>query len=527
MTVETRLGRCLNINRCSIADDGTRTRLDIDAPFVCPECGRNLVEVVTFGKKKPATKVEGPVLPPKRLLLMAAFVVTMIVFGVAFGLFGPLRDKASDSIGADADGVTAQTLFRVGSTPDMQAVLTPALVAGFLRQQGCTTVSPVTDVAGNARLRCEANGSRIAVTMFQTADPMGPLGRKTVDVALTSRKITADQAGALLARGDMTAVNNEQLIARDAIAVVTHPSNPVARLSQAQLTAILTGATSDFANVGGKPGPIRLTTPAAGSRIDDMVQALVLGNDAMAAGTMAAGTNRVAGTVQVVAAVAADPGAIGIVDINGLSGGRALAIGPSKGIALKPTPMALASGDYGLMRSLFLYKPEIDQRPDAAAFADFVASAEGERIIASIGLVPLKIIRSSMPAIAGAPAEYSALTSGAERVSATIRFRPGTITIDNRGQSDLQTVAAHLLGERVAGRQVMVLGFTDPPQGGTAETSVDISAQNLARQVAATLGQHGLMPGTVRGFGAALPIADNATPAGRNHNRRVEIWVAP
>ena len=47
----------------------------------------------------------------------------------------------------------------------------------------------------------------------------------------------------------------------------------------------------------------------------------------------------------------------------------------------------------------------------------------------------------------------------------------------------------------------------------------------LARQVATALAERGLRVGLVRGFGGALPLASNAEAAGRNYNRRVEIWV--
>ena len=57
MADNIRLGRCLNINRCGIADNGGRVRLAPDAPFVCSECGRELVDAMPLAKRNFATFV--------------------------------------------------------------------------------------------------------------------------------------------------------------------------------------------------------------------------------------------------------------------------------------------------------------------------------------------------------------------------------------------------------------------------------------------------------------------------------------
>ncbi|MDB5687130.1 MAG: OmpA/MotB domain protein [Rhizorhabdus sp.] len=54
-------------------------------------------------------------------------------------------------------------------------------------------------------------------------------------------------------------------------------------------------------------------------------------------------------------------------------------------------------------------------------------------------------------------------------------------------------------------------------------------SRNRAEAVANYLGSHGVAPARIgtQGFGARQPIASNATPEGRQENRRVEIKIVP
>jgi len=73
-----------------------------------------------------------------------------------------------------------------------------------------------------------------------------------------------------------------------------------------------------------------------------------------------------------------------------------------------------------------------------------------------------------------------------------------------------------------ADARIALFGFADAI--GRADTSLSVS-QERASTVAAALRAQGITPAAVEGFGEALPVASNATPAGREHNRRVEAWI--
>lgn len=71
-----------------------------------------------------------------------------------------------------------------------------------------------------------------------------------------------------------------------------------------------------------------------------------------------------------------------------------------------------------------------------------------------------------------------------------------------------------------------VYGHTDST--GSAPLNQALS-ENRARTVANYLSTQGVNPARIRsqGFGATMPVADNATPEGRARNRRVEIKIVP
>ncbi|MDR0808272.1 MAG: OmpA family protein [Gemmobacter sp.] len=91
-------------------------------------------------------------------------------------------------------------------------------------------------------------------------------------------------------------------------------------------------------------------------------------------------------------------------------------------------------------------------------------------------------------------------------------------------QGDLRAVAANLV--RYPNSRVEVIGHTDST--GPAAHNQDLS-ERRARSVANVLMSGGVPSGRISTFGrgADQPIASNATPAGRQANRRVEIIIRP
>ncbi|HPM41068.1 MAG TPA: phosphate ABC transporter substrate-binding protein, partial [bacterium] len=101
------------------------------------------------------------------------------------------------------------------------------------------------------------------------------------------------------------------VVARDGIAIIVHPSNPVASLTSDQERAIFSGRVANWKEVGGEDAPIRVISREEGSGTRRSFDKLVLKGEKLAAGALFQNSN---GTCR--EAVASDPNAIGYVSIG-------------------------------------------------------------------------------------------------------------------------------------------------------------------------------------------------------------------
>jgi phosphate transport system substrate-binding protein len=115
-----------------------------------------------------------------------------------------------------------------------------------------------------------------------------------------------------------------------------------------------------------------------------------------------------------------------------------------------------------------------------------------------------------------------ALSQGAERLSLSLRFNSNESQLDTKASRDLDRLVAALLQPRFEKSQVMLIGFSDD----SGDASKDIKrSKNFAEMVSGELEMRGVKAQAVEGVGSVLPIASNATKAGRSKNRRVEVWI--
>lgn len=101
-------------------------------------------------------------------------------------------------------------------------------------------------------------------------------------------------------------------------------------------------------------------------------------------------------------------------------------------------------------------------------------------------------------------------------------FDSGRATLKPGGRRALANVARIMRNEPE--RNIAIEGFTD--DRGSAETNRRLS-ERRAQAVRAALIAAGVAPGRIvaRGLGESYPVASNASPAGRQLNRRVEIVI--
>jgi phosphate transport system substrate-binding protein len=178
---------------------------------------------------------------------------------------------------------------RTAASGDALRRLMPwSLLAGALAVLLCGSAcreqrSGATGSAGSAAKTIESKGSdtlvnlalawaeeyarehpevRISVTGGGSGTGIAALVNGTADIANASREMKAEEIRSAKANG-ITPV--EFVVARDAIAVVVNPSNPVSALTLRQISDIYTGKITNWREVGGESRPIVLLSRESNS----------------------------------------------------------------------------------------------------------------------------------------------------------------------------------------------------------------------------------------------------------------------
>ncbi len=169
-----------------------------------------------------------------------------------------------------------------------------------------------------------------------------------------------------------------------------------------------------------------------------------------------------------------------------------------------------------------------------------IGSAVGVAVGGGAGVLIGNKMDKAKKAAEAAKAEAELLTdaNGTQYVKATfasgLLFKTGAATLSASAQADINTFVANLKAEG-GNYDLAVIGFTDN-QGWKNSTAEQSRAKNqtLSLQRAQAVQNQMLAAGysanfikDVQGQGENNPVADNATPAGQEQNRRVEVYILP
>jgi phosphate transport system substrate-binding protein len=186
---------------------------------------------------------------------------------------------------------------------------------------------------------------------------------------MSSRELDAEKAGQL----------DQLLIARDALAVVVHPSNPVANLDLAQVQDIFGGKITSWAELGGPPESITLVVRVAGSGTFGAFEELVMEGKRVTPSALRQGSN---GAIRQL--VSLDSNAIGYISLG-------LVDNTVKAVAINNVQPSVAHGEAGTYTfvRLFLFVWRKGQQPDplASRFTEYVMSPDGQEELAQLGLI--------------------------------------------------------------------------------------------------------------------------------------------
>ena len=214
---------------------------------------------------------------------------------------------------------------------------------------------------------------------------------KTTDVANASRKIKPEEIANAQANGIEPV---EFVVARDAIAIIVNPNNPIRQLSLQQLSDIYSGVINNWQELGGEDRPIvRLSRETnSGTHVYFLEQVLRLGdkNDKtlFSTDTLLLPSSEVIG-----AEIRSNPNAIGYdglgyvtPDMKVVAVTDILGEGP---VFIYPSPESVNDGTYPIARDLYMYTAG-EPEGFIKTYLEWIFTPQAQDIVTELGFVPIQ-----------------------------------------------------------------------------------------------------------------------------------------
>ncbi len=242
--------------------------------------------------------------------------------------------------------------------------------SGSLKISGGTAHIPVMKVAAQKIMTVHA-GIKISIAGGGSGVGIKQVGEGLVDIGNSGRKPTEAELSKYPLKMNQWAI--------DGVGVVVNPDNPIKSLRTAQLNDIYAGKLTNWKALGGPDKTINLYTrdKASGTRA-------VFWKKALSKGDISAKAHFVPSNGAMKTAVAQDPYAIGYVSVGHID--KSVAPVALDGVA--PTLDNVKQGQYKVARGLYS-NTKGDPEGLAKKFIDYLYSAEGQKIVAEKGFIPV------------------------------------------------------------------------------------------------------------------------------------------
>lgn len=278
-------------------------------------------------------------------------------------------------------------VFSVSCGPSSSEEAASDSSAAYIENKGSDTIVNLA-LAWAEKYQAEHPEVRISVTGGGSGTGIAALLNKTVDIANASRKIKEEEINEAKANG----VNPvEHIIARDAIAVIVNPENPVRQLTLKQISDIYSGKISNWSEVGGENRPIvRLSRETnSGTHVYFLETVLRLGNSKDKT-LFSMDTLLLPSSEGIIAEVRQNPNAIGYDGLGYVPKDlKMIAIAEQEGGAyVLPSIPTVNDKTYAIARDLYMYT---DGEPTGVIkeYLDWILSPEAQDIVAQLGFVPV------------------------------------------------------------------------------------------------------------------------------------------
>jgi phosphate transport system substrate-binding protein len=266
-------------------------------------------------------------------------------------------------------------------TPQPQA-------AAYIQNKGSDTIVNLA-LAWAEKYQAEHPDVSISVTGGGSGTGLAALVNGTVDIANASRQIKPEEVQQAKANGIDPV---EFVVARDAIAVIVNPNNPVNQLTLQQISDIYSGKIKNWSEVGGEDRPIvRLSRETnSGTHVYFLETVIRLG-DKKNTTLFSTDTLLLPSSEGIISEVRQNPNAIGY-DGLGYVPPDLKKIGVARtdaGPFVLPSIQTVNDNSYPVARDLYMYTAG---QPTGAIkdYIGWILSPEAQAIVAKLGFVPIK-----------------------------------------------------------------------------------------------------------------------------------------
>jgi phosphate transport system substrate-binding protein len=229
---------------------------------------------------------------------------------------------------------------------------------------------------------------RLSVTGGGSGTGIAALINGTVDIANASRQIKSEELAAAESNGGEPV---EFVIARDAIAVIVNPENPVDELTLQQISDIYSGKINNWLEVGGEDRPIvRLSRETnSGTHVYFLEEVLRLGQDDNKT-LFSRDTLLLPSSEGISAEIRENPNAIGYDGLGYVTPDLKV-IGVSRRVgepSIYPSVDSVNNNSYPIARDLYMYT---NGQPAGAVkdYLGWIFTSEAQEIVAELGFVPV------------------------------------------------------------------------------------------------------------------------------------------
>ncbi|HET9913449.1 MAG TPA: phosphate ABC transporter substrate-binding protein [Anaerolineales bacterium] len=259
--------------------------------------------------------------------------------------------------------------------------------ASYIENKGSDTIVNLA-LAWAEQYQSDHPEVRISVTGGGSGTGLASLINGTVDIANASRQIKEEEVAEAQKNGVEPV---EHIIARDAIAVIVNPENPVSQLTLKQISDIYSGKITNWSEVGGEDRPIvRLSRETnSGTHVYFLETVLRLGNSEDKT-LFSMDTLLLPSSEGIIAEVRQNPNAIGYDGLGYVPKDlKMIAIAEREGGAyVLPSIPTVNDKTYAIARDLYMYT---DGEPTGTVkeYLDWILSAQAQEIVAELGFVPV------------------------------------------------------------------------------------------------------------------------------------------